>query len=45
MVKGLHTKQACEYLTKRYGKCLYCLSGSVPVDKSVIVLGVESGVK
>jgi len=40
---GLHSLEAHNFHIRRYGRCLYCEAGSVPVHKSVIVerLGLE----
>jgi hypothetical protein len=45
MVKGMHTKENCSYWVVRNQRCPYCLSGSKPVDKSLILEGVRNGVK
>jgi hypothetical protein len=45
MVNGVHDKGACLYYERRGLMCPYCLSGSKPVDRSVILEKVKDGVK
>jgi len=41
MPSKLHTIEAHEYWMNRIGVCPYCRNGSKPVDKSLIVEGLE----